>query len=322
MKILHDIHTHNIFSNCCRDQEASTSAYLKKEAELGMKLFGLSNHIWDPRVNGYSEWYRLQTITKAEEAKVSFSQAAPGLKVLFGAETEYFACHDRLGMSVDGAAHFDYLLIPHTHMHMRNNVMWDYPEIMEARADIKRRLQLHFPELNEVQIHNMAETLKVADLIHLVPEMRTEIHEYICNTMVQNFLALLENEELRKICGRVPVSVAHPFAPCNVPDSEKKDYIRLLQKDVLKDCFSRAAALGIAMEINVSAVRETSPELAGNEMIRVLSIAKEAGCKFTFGTDSHTVQKLEWIRFGDEIADALQLSKADLAEHVADAVEE
>ena len=54
MKILHDVHTHNVLSSCCGDVSASTEAYLKKEAELGNRIFGLSNHIWDERVGGAS----------------------------------------------------------------------------------------------------------------------------------------------------------------------------------------------------------------------------------------------------------------------------
>ena len=92
MKILHDIHTHNIFSHCCRDMTASTEAYIRKEEELGMRIFGLSNHIWDERVKGANYWYVHQTIAKAKEAKNAFCKAGPGMKVLFGAESEYYAC--------------------------------------------------------------------------------------------------------------------------------------------------------------------------------------------------------------------------------------
>ena len=136
MKILHDVHNHNIFSNCCNDAWASTDAFVKKEVELGNKIFGLSNHIWDESVKGASGWYSKQTITKAEEAKASLAKAPATLKCLFGAESEYFHCHDRVGMSVEGAKRFDYMLIPHSHQHMRNQVLWDLPEIQEMRAKI------------------------------------------------------------------------------------------------------------------------------------------------------------------------------------------
>ena len=82
MKILHDVHNHNIFSNCCNDPWASTDAFVKKEVELGNKIFGLSNHIWDESVKGASGWYSKQTITKAEEAKASLAKAPKELKCL------------------------------------------------------------------------------------------------------------------------------------------------------------------------------------------------------------------------------------------------
>ena len=103
MKVLHDVHTHNIFSSCCSDRTASTAAFVEKEASLGNKIFGLANHIWDESVRGASSWYSYQTIAKAKEAKASLANAPAGLRCLFGAETEYYHCHDRLGMSEEGA---------------------------------------------------------------------------------------------------------------------------------------------------------------------------------------------------------------------------
>lgn len=321
MKILHDIHTHNLFSSCCGDHSASTVAYLEKERELGIRLFGLSNHIWDERVSGASSWYRMQTIVRAEEAKNAFGKAAHGMQVLFGAETEYYACKDLLGMSEEGAKHFDYLLIPHSHLHMRNEVMREFPEVLEAREEMRKRLREYFPELSEEQIAKMAATLKEADLLRLIPELKTEVHQYINTAMVNGFLALLEHPVFQRLCGSMPVSIAHPFSPCGVPHAEKNSYLCLLDDETLKDCFQKAAAVGANIEINVSAVREVNADLTDNQMIRVLARAKESGCKFTFGTDSHSVKGLEMIGLGEQIADCLQLTRSDLADFVAYAVE-
>ena len=79
MNILHDVHNHNTFSACCNDPTASTDAFVAKEVELGNKIFGLSNHIWDESVKGASYWYSKQTITKAEEAKASLAKAPASL---------------------------------------------------------------------------------------------------------------------------------------------------------------------------------------------------------------------------------------------------
>ena len=77
MKIAHDIHTHNVYSKCCKDKGASTSAYIAKEIELGIKLFGLSNHIWDENVSGASDWYKNQTILLCEEAQCAGGDNLP-----------------------------------------------------------------------------------------------------------------------------------------------------------------------------------------------------------------------------------------------------
>ena len=56
-------------------------------------------------------------------------------------------------------------------------------------------------------------------------------------------------------------------------------------------------------------------------MIRAYQIAKRMGCKFTFGTDSHSVENLEKISFADKVAQKLQLTPTDIAEFVRDGVE-
>ncbi len=316
MKILHDIHTHNVFSSCCGDNAASTVNYLNRAAELGLTTFGLSNHIWDERVKGGSYWYRQQKIVKAEEAKNAFSKAPAGLRALFGAETEYYAHRDLLGMSAEGASHFDYLLVPHSHLHMRNEVMAEFPEATEARALITERLHAAFPELNDKQITAMAAQLKEADLLPLVPELKTEAHEYISRAMVEGFLKLMENDDFRTLAGRLPVAVAHPFSPCGVPHAEKNDYLRLLKDEELADCFARAKSLGVFIELNVGAIFEVAQDLAENEMVRVFRVAKQQGCRFTFGTDTHSLKGMELILRAGEVVDALGLTERDIADFV------
>ena len=65
MKVYCDIHIHNVFSHCCQDSTFSTTALLKKEQELGMRVVGVSNHLWDERVKPVYRWYKHQTIAIA-----------------------------------------------------------------------------------------------------------------------------------------------------------------------------------------------------------------------------------------------------------------
>ena len=323
MNILHDIHTHNVFSSCCTDPAASTRAYLQKEAELGNRVFGLSNHLWDERVKGASNWYAKQTVARGLEAKNAFSGAPAGLRTLFGAETEYYACRDTLGMSPEGAAQFDYLLIPHSHLHMRNEVMADFPAILEARERVKADMAKAMPYLPEKQLKAMAATLKEADLLAMFPDLEAKIDRvaYIGRALLDSFAGLLQNEAFLQIAGRLPVSIAHSFSPCGVPSAEKNAYLRAISNADITPLYRAAAKLGVYIELNIGAIREVSQNLADNRLIEIYRLAKAAGCRFTFGTDSHTVRGLEAIRFGNEVAAALELTPADIAEFVRDGVE-
>ena len=73
------------------------------------------------------------------------------------------------------------------------------------------------------------------------------------------------------------------------------------------DFFSRAAALGIGIELNV-----TLEEAANPSAIRVYKIAKACGCKFYLGSDAHTPSSLAnaMPRF-QAIVDALDLTEDD-----------
>jgi histidinol phosphatase-like PHP family hydrolase len=78
--------------------------------------------------------------------------------------------------------------------------------------------------------------------------------------------------------------------------------------------------LGVLIELNVGAIREVGSELAQNHLMRAYAIAKNEGCQFTFGTDSHSIKGLEGISFANEIANYLRLRSSDIAEFVRDGV--
>ena len=318
MKILHDIHTHNIYSHCCNDYAASTEAYIKKEQDIGIKVFGLSNHIWDESVKGASYWYRHQTIALAEEAKAALKKERDNIRCLFGAETEYYGYLDRLGMSVEGAKRFDYMIVPHSHLHMRNEVMADYPEMSEARQMIAAKIRKSCPFLDEDTVKAMTGSLREAHLMKYVPELKTDIARYTVRAAIENFYALIENPSFNAICAAVPTSIAHPFNLCGVPNQKKNEYLNLIDDATLMDCFSRAAKIGAYIELNTGSIWECGLNLVENELMRVFAIAKAAGCKFTFGTDSHSVSGLEMIKISNDICDYLRLTKENIAPYLAE----
>ena len=57
--------------------------------------------------------------------------------------------------------------------------------------------------------------------------------------------------------------------------------------------------------------------LSGTEpLIRVMKIAKDVGCIFTFGTDTHSLAGMDAIRKGDDISRIVGITEADLADIV------
>ena len=99
-------------------------------------------------------------------------------------------------------------------------------------------------------------------------------------------------------------SVAHPFVPgtrhgdtnavlCHIPDRD------------FRECFEAARDAGIALEMNGSTfIGFSEEEIRNLEYVRMYAIAKECGCRFTYGSDSHC--------YGDR-----QLGKVELLKSLA-----
>ncbi|MBE6546924.1 MAG: hypothetical protein E7668_05750 [Ruminococcaceae bacterium] len=325
MKVLHDIHTHNIMSLCCGDFNATTENYIKKAQEVGLKTFGLANHIWDTEhVKGCSGWYSPQSIRRSQDSKTVMRLLEPkGMKCLYGAESEYYGCYDRLGMTVEGAKNFDFMLVPNSHLHMRNEVMWDYPEVREMRETIKARIIERCPELDPDDVARMTRDLSEARLMKYIPEMKTDIQAFVTKANIDNFYGLVENEEFARICKTLPTSIAHPFAFGCLPGKLKKESVPLLSDETLRDCFTRAKKIGAYVEINLSELRGMEPDLTKNPQMRIFKIAKEVGCQFTFGSDAHSTDGLASIpRFASDAVEFLGLQKSDIAEFLQDSIVE
>jgi len=321
MRITHDIHTHSTLSHCCYDPEASIANYVRRAAELGHKVFGISNHIWDEKVPGASRWYKNQTISYGLEARDSVPADTCGMKVLIGVETEYFAASDTLGMLAETAKQFDYVLVPHSHIHMRGDVMPDTADVAALKEIFRERIAKALPELSADQVRRMANSLGYTDYDALVASgiffpPTVDFERYCAEAMLSSFSALMANSEFIKLAAAVPVSIAHPFDPCGLTGETRRRVINLLPDDKLTECFRSAKALGVSIEINTGAFKFSENDWAGEPLIRVMRLAKAAGCKFTFGTDSHSLAGLDKIRRADDLSDIIGITEEDLAEFV------
>lgn len=318
MRITHDIHTHSTLSHCCYDPAASVANLVRRAAELGHTVFGISNHLWDERVPGASRWYKNQMISYGLEARNSVPADTRGVKVLIGVETEYFAAGDTLGMLAETAKQFDYVLVPHSHIHMRGDVMPDSADVVAIKQIFKEGIAKALPELSADQVRRMSNALGYAELDALATSgvfipPTVDFAQYCAEAMLASFAALMANPEFIKLAAVVPTSVAHPFVPCGLSGEIYRRVINLLPDDKLTECFRSAGALGVAIEINTGAFKFPENDWAGEPLVRVMKLAKAAGCKFTFGTDAHSLAGLDKIRRADDISRVVGITEGDLA---------
>ena len=321
MEIKHDIHTHTTLSRCCYDPKATVANYVRRAAELGHTVFGLSNHLWDEKVPGASSWYKNQMISYGLQQKECIPADTCGLKVLCGTETEFFAAKHTLGMLAETAKQFDYVLVPHTHMHMRNSVMNDNDDSLAVRRLLAERIASVLPELSEAQVQKMAWALGYGEMDTFVSNdtffpHTVDMVEYCTRFMVDSFNELMANSEFEKLARTVPTSIAHPFHPCGFSKDMQKKIIDAVPSEELTECFKRAHALGVAIEINTGTFIHPENDYAEEPFIRVMKLALAAGCRFTFGTDTHSLAGLDNIRKGDDISRLVGITEADLAEIV------
>lgn len=302
MKAFADVHVHNYLSNCGKDRSSSAKNYVRRYAELGIKVLGFANHCWDPRVGGESAWYYKQTIEFATQIRNQLPRDTMGLKVLIGAETEYCGRSRTLGMSAEGAKELDFLLIPHSHVHMVNFVMDDPAPYAEARRQLIEQL-MQIDGMTREQAESWVNPLREPALRPFVKNPFNEWPSYLADFLVESFDSLMEHEELHKILKTTPVSIAHPFQPVGYGQYEE-EMLTLIPDETFARLFKKAAALGVGLEIN--------PACDAPQLIRMNKIAKEQGCKFTLGSDTHSVAGADRIFKTDLATEALGLTEQDM----------
>ena len=308
MKITHDIHTHTLFSSCCSDPEATVEAYVGKAAELGYKVFGISDHMWDEKVPGMNAWYTGQSVPYVLEAKNCIPKDTKGVKVLFGAETEYCGMSDTLGITAESARNFDYILVPHTHTHMKNFTMAEPKEVVEYRQKIAEKLKETFGFLSERQIGRMASALNHNELYPLVADSFDYVG-YVADFATDSFEKMLNNPEFIRLTGTVPVIIAHPFAPIEGELSVKiRERIDL---DKVHALCARAAKMGVGFDINLCFYSVPADNYRNDPMVAIMKAAKEEGIRFSLGTDAHSLSALESIRRAEGICEAIGVTDDD-----------
>lgn len=118
---------------------------------------------------------------------------------------------------------------------------------------------------------------------------------------------------LSAISSGLPDAIVHPLFPFGYDDMYEAVIAEISDVE-LTDAFGLAAQNGVGIEINPCAL----PNPAKNRVFdldtptRVFSLAKNVGCKFTFGSDAHAPEELSQLSRLRYFVDALDLTESDL----------
>ena len=308
MRPFHDVHIHNYLSTCSGDNQATVENYIEVVKDLGLRVMGFANHTWDesiplPRPNSF---YQRQSMAFQMQIKPQIPERVDGLKILMGAETEYCGMYDVLGMGREAALQLDFLLIPHSHVHMRNFVMPATEDVTNTRAALAEIFQ-GIQGITPDRAVALAKTLPESELEAFMAEKKVDYVQYVSDFMVESFRSLMQNETLKSFSDDVPVSIAHPFQPVG-SFPLRDDMVARISDQTFGELFETAQKRGIGLEINTVS--------ASSEALRMLGIAKECGCKFTLGSDGHTREALRTIEKTQDCTAYLGLTEEDFMDFV------
>ena len=151
----------------------------------------------------------------------------------------------------------------------------------------------------------------------IAPNSHTHITMEKCNYypyqkhadyMIEAYRKILNSKVSKHI-----LAMAHPFDAVCCPYNNQILY-NLITDDCFKDLFIQTAEKGIAIEINTACF----PTLKENNIeefaaMRMFKIAKEMGCKFTFGSDAHAKdQQYDYLRIAYAIGEYLSLKDENI----------
>ena len=115
-KIDHDYHIHSMLSSCSRDPEQNAKRILQYAKDKGLERICITDHFWDEKVEGASDWYAPQNYEHISRIKPLPSES--GIDFLFGCESDMDKFF-KVGIDADRYGDFDFVIIPTTHMHMK-----------------------------------------------------------------------------------------------------------------------------------------------------------------------------------------------------------
>jgi len=117
---------------------------------------------------------------------------------------------------------------------------------------------------------------------------------------------------LSAVTSGLPTSIAHSFMPCGY-EGQYDNAIAATSGVEFFDAFAVAAERGVGIEVTRAFLPSpTDGTFSIETPIRVLTIAKQAGCKFTFGTDAHDPEGQKCLPELEQLTTAVGITEEDI----------
>lgn len=273
MIVNHDLHIHTFLSRCGKP-DATIENYLNYAPQLGIKILGFTDHLWDDTYCGWDRiyegenktvpFYKGQNVEHVLQSREIASKLDElSIRVYVGAEVEYDYNRHDMAITEENAKKFDYLIFPNSHTHM----------VMPKDYYKDKRKHIEFMKMAFMDI------------------MDSPMRKYV-------------------------LSMAHPFCAVCCPYGYE-EMLGMITDEEYKACYGACAENGIAVEINLSKFRKYSVnDILKSNNIRQFKIAKRCGCKFTFGSDAHTIEHLNNFKDFYVVAEAIGLKEEDISPKV------
>lgn len=276
MKINHDFHLHTELSICSGGpgKGGTLKGYLETAKREGLKYLGFSDHFWDAGV-GFDGLYEN-------------SEQKNGVPYFY--KTQNFEHISKLKEEIDATDTGDVTVFFGA----------------EGEYDPIHR--------------NIAITEEVAEKLDFLTVPNSHTHMMMDKELAKDnyahrdFMMRALHDILDCPMSRYLYSTSHPF------EANAEAVIRVTSDDDLKRVWSKCAEKNVAFEINIGTFLMIShSDKDGNRSVpeqyhRMISIAKDCGCKFVFGSDAHsTVRHDNYAKNCDTASDMFGITENDIA---------
>ena len=141
----------------------------------------------------------------------------------------------------------------------------------------------------------------------VMPREYAEDNKRHARFLMDSFMAAVEHPLSSRF-----TAIVHPFVPGTKYDIYN-EVQALIPDSYFYEAFAAAREKGIAIEMNGSTlIYMPDEQIPSCEYVRIYSIAKECGCRFTYGSDSHDFRGERKLSVVEKFLDLCKITDEDM----------